>query len=72
MSEKKEWKIVELREMGDDELINLITDLKSKLFDLRFQHSIHQLDDPMKIFEVKREIECIETVLNERKATAEE
>ena len=37
-------KATELREMTDVELNKQLKDLKAELFNLRFQHTIHQLD----------------------------
>ena len=59
-------KITELREMSDDQITEHLTDLKKELFDLRFQHSIHQLDDPQKIIRVKKEISMCSQIQAER------
>ena len=43
-------------------------ELKSELFNLRFQHAINQLDNPQKIVEVKKNIARVMTILSEKNA----
>ena len=57
----------EIREMSSEELENKLKELKSELFNLRFQHAINQLDNPHKIEDVKRDIARVMTVLREKK-----
>ncbi len=52
--------------MADMELNQKLAELKSELFNLRFQLEINQLDNPMRIKEVKKNIAQIKTVLRER------
>jgi len=59
-------KVKELREMTDVELRKKLTDTKDELFRLRFQSATGQLDNPMKIQEVRRRIARVKTVLRER------
>lgn len=61
-------KVTELRDMTDAELQAKLGELKSELFNLRFQHAINQLDNPHKITEVKRDIARVMTVLQEKNA----
>ena len=42
-------KASEIREMSADELNAKLIDLKSELFNLRFQHAVNQLVNPMRI-----------------------
>ena len=42
------------------------TELKAELFNLRFQHATNQLDNPMRIVDVKRDIARVKTILRER------
>ena len=56
-------KATELREMTDVELNKQLKDLKAELFNLRFQHTIHQLDNPIRIEAVKKDIARVMTVL---------
>ena len=56
----------ELRDMTDAELHTKINDLKSELFNLRFQLATGQLDNPMRIKGVKKDIARAKTVLRTR------
>jgi large subunit ribosomal protein L29 len=59
-------KFKDIIEMADVELNQKLADLKSELLNLRFQLEINQLDNPMRIKEVKKNIAQIKTVLRER------
>lgn len=59
-------KAKEIRELSIDELNAKLIDLKKDLFNLRLQHAINQLDNPIKIAEVKRDIAKIKTIIRER------
>ncbi len=59
-------KINQIREMTVTELKKTLADSKEELFNLRFQHSINQLDNPMKIAETKKTIARLLTVLHEK------
>ena len=61
-------KATELREMTDVELNKQLKDLKAELFNLRFQHAINQLDIPIRIEAVKKDIARVMTVLAEKNA----
>ena len=61
-------KAKEIREMTPDELNAKLKELKSELFNLRFQHAINQLDNPHKIVDVKRDIARVMTILHEKNA----
>lgn len=61
-------KPTELREMTDVELNKQLKDLKAELFNLRFQHAINQLDNPIRIEAVKKDIARVMTVLAEKNA----
>ncbi len=56
----------ELRNLSDAELNQKVREFKEELFNLRFQHATAQLDNPMRIREVKRIIARIKTVVRER------
>ncbi|WP_430884827.1 50S ribosomal protein L29 [Fusibacter sp. JL216-2] len=60
----------ELRELTDAELHTKINDLKSELFNLRFQLATGQLDNPMRIKGVKKDIARAKTVLRAREIKA--
>ena len=55
-----------LREMSADELRGKERELQEQLFRLRFQKSIGQLDNAMKIRETRRDIARVKSVLRER------
>ena len=61
-------KVAELRDMTADQLQAKLKELKSELFNLRFQHAINQLDNPHKISDVKKDIARVMTVLQEKNA----
>jgi large subunit ribosomal protein L29 len=56
-------KIRELRELSADELRGKETELRDQLFKLRFQKSLGQLESPMKVKNVRRDIARIRTLL---------
>jgi large subunit ribosomal protein L29 len=58
-------KAIEVREMTADELKNKLTGLKEELFNLRFQVATGQLDNPMRIRDVRKNIARIMTVMRE-------
>ena len=55
----------ELRSSSPQELMSKIKDLKAELFNLRFQLATGQLENPMRIRQVKRSIAQIKTILRE-------
>ena len=57
----------EFRKMTAEELEAKLKELKSELFNLRFQHAINQLDNPHRMAEVKHDIARVMTVLQEKK-----
>lgn len=59
-------KIVEIREKNTEELQKELKELKSELFKLRFQFATSQLENPMVIKGVKRDIARVKTVIRER------
>ena len=64
-------KASEMRAMSIDELNKKLDDLKSELFNLRFQHAINQLENPMKIVEVKKDIARVKTTIRELELKAD-
>ena len=58
-------KIAEIRKLSASELVEKLNELKAELFHLRFQHAINQLDNPMRMKAVKRDIAKISTVIKE-------
>ena len=59
-------KIQEIRDLPDDGLVERLESLKEELFNLRFQLATGQLDNPMRIKDVRHEVARILTVLRER------
>ncbi|MCZ7529368.1 MAG: 50S ribosomal protein L29 [Acidimicrobiia bacterium] len=62
----------ELRELGDDDLVQQLADAKEELFNLRFQNATGQLDAYSRLGQLRREIARISTVLREREIEAAE
>ena len=58
-------KAAEIRKMSASELEEKLHELKDELFKLRFQQAINQLDNPMRISAVKKDIARVLTVLRE-------
>lgn len=56
----------ELRAMSEDELNAQLKSLKEQLFRLRFQLATAQLENPMMIRQVRKDIARVHTVLRER------
>ncbi|MDD3930752.1 MAG: 50S ribosomal protein L29 [Clostridiaceae bacterium] len=56
----------DLREKSIAELNQELAELKEELFKLRFQHAINQLENPLKLQSVKRDIARVKTILRER------
>jgi large subunit ribosomal protein L29 len=55
-------KAKELRERSDEELAKQLTDLQEELFNLRFQQSTGQLENPIRLRELRRDIARVKTV----------
>ena len=64
-------KAAEIREMTAEELNSKLADLKAELFNLRFQLAINQLDNPMRISAVKKDIARVKTVIRENELRAD-
>ncbi len=56
-------KASELRDMTIAELNDKLADLKKELFNLRFQLAVNQLENPMRIKAVKKDIARVNTVI---------
>lgn len=59
-------KVNDIREMTDVELEQKVKDFKEELFNLRFQIATGQLDNPMRIGEVRKSIARVKTIIRER------
>ena len=58
-------KASEMTKLSTAELETKLKDLKAELFNLRFQLAINQLDNPMRVSAVKKDIARVKTVLRE-------
>lgn len=57
----------DIRELSVDELKGKVTDLQDQIFRLRIQKAMGQLDAPLKVRAVRRELARVKTVLTERR-----
>ncbi|HIU35747.1 MAG TPA: 50S ribosomal protein L29 [Candidatus Fimenecus excrementigallinarum] len=55
-------KASELRKLSPSELDKKLLELKDELFKLRFQQAVNQLDNPMRISAVKKDIARVKTI----------
>ena len=55
----------EIRKRSAAELDSKLADLKKDLFMLRMQHATNQLDNPLRIADVKKDIARIKTIIRE-------
>jgi len=65
-------KFRELAELSDQELAQKETELKDQLFKLKFQHALGQLENPMKLKNIKKDIAKIQTLLTQKAVRTEE
>ena len=63
-------KIKEIRQMNDSDLQAKLKDLKVELFSLRFQLATGQLENPMRIGGIKKDIARVKTIIRERELNA--
>jgi large subunit ribosomal protein L29 len=63
-------KIEKIRELSAAELNNELVKMKKELFNLRFQHVTGQLENPIKMRDVKKEIARVKTVIRENELKA--
>lgn len=67
---KRKEILVKFRDMTSKELSVSLNDLKSELFNLRFQLATGQLENPMKLKGVKKDIARVNVILRERELQA--
>jgi len=60
-----------MRDLTDEELVKKVSDYKEELFNLRFQMATGQLDNPMRIRDVKKNIARCKTVQRQREIARE-
>ncbi len=65
-------KAKDLKTKSAEELNKQLVDLKDELFKLRFQHAINQLENPMRIKAVKKDIARVKTILREQELNGAE
>ncbi len=63
-------KASKVRELTTQEISDRERELKTELFNLRFQHATGQLSNPQRIKECKRDIARVKTLLRERELAA--
>ncbi len=56
----------ELKELTEEELQQKEKELTEQLFKLRFQHSLGQVENAMKLRNVRRDLARIKTILKEK------
>lgn len=64
-------KAEQIRELTDEELVRKVSDYKEELFNLRFQIATGQLDNPMRIRDVRKNIARCKTILRQREISRE-
>lgn len=62
----KSMKVKEVRDMTVNELEHKLVNLKEELFNLHFQLATGQLDNPMRVKDVRKSIARIKTIMRER------
>ena len=55
----------EVRDLTQDELLQKEKDLTEELFNLRFQHALGQLENSMRITDVRRDLARVKTIIRE-------
>ena len=62
----KAKEIKEIRGLSVEDLNKMLNELKKDLFMLRMQHATNQLDNPMQIAAVKKDIARVKTIIREK------
>jgi large subunit ribosomal protein L29 len=62
----KASELKELKEKNIEELGKELAQLKAELFRLRFQHATNQLENPMQLKKVKKNIARVKTIIREK------
>ena len=58
--------VKEVRELNNEQLAEKLVELKKDLFNLRLQHATNQLENPVRIAEVKKDIARVKTIIREQ------
>jgi len=56
----------ELRDLSNEELVSKAADLKKEMFNLRVQQAMGQIENPMRLRTLRRDIAKTNTVLKEK------
>jgi len=64
-------KASEIRDLGMEEMLRKLEDLKQELFNLRFQHETGQLENPQKMKQAKRDIARMKTLIKQSELNKE-
>lgn len=64
-------KASEIRDLSEQELLDKLAELKQELFNLRFQHAINQLDNPLRMKAVKRDIARVKTFIRKQESSVQ-
>ena len=67
----KKTELAKLRELSNEELGNKLEELKSELFRLRFQNALNQLENPMRLKAVRKEIATVKMLQRQNELNAE-
>ena len=58
----------EIKDMSAAELNEKLAELKQELFNLRFQHAVNQLENPMRMKAVKKDIARVKTYIRKQES----
>ena len=61
-------KAKEIKDMSVAELNEKLAELKQELFNLRFQHAVNQLENPLRMKAVKRDIARVKTFIRKQES----
>ena len=64
-------KTTELCDMTGTELVQKLDELKKELFNLRFQHAVNQLENPMRLNAVKKDIARVKTFIRKQESSVQ-
>jgi len=66
----RDLKVEQIRQLSDEELLAKLKEFKEELFNLRFQMATGQLDNPMRLRQVRKDIARVKTIQRERELAA--
>ena len=58
----------EIKDLTAAELNDKLAELKQELFNLRFQHAVNQLENPMRMKAVKKDIARVKTFIRKQES----